>query len=94
MAAPTVIPRIDPDNRGTGFGSWLVIAFNNDHNTYDEVMLVLMAATGCTPDEAYIETWEIDHLGKSVVHQGDESECQGVAAVITSIGLRTEVLEG
>ncbi len=94
MSATTIIPSFEPDLTRTGFGGWIVIAFNNDHNTYDEVMLILMAATGCAPDEAYIETWEIDHLGKSVVHQGCESECQGVAAVITSIGLRTEVLEG
>jgi hypothetical protein len=84
MSAPTIIPSKRPDQSGVGYGGWIVIVFNNDHNTYDEVMLVLMAATGCNPDEAYIETWEIDHLGKSVVHQGNESECQGVAAVITS----------
>ena len=93
MSAPTIIPLREFEDSRTGFGGWMVTAYNNDHNTYEEVMLILMTATGCSSDEAYIETWEIDHLGKSVVHQGCETECQGVAAVITSIGLHTEVSE-
>lgn len=76
-----------------GSSSWIVTVYNNDHNTYDEVMTVLIVATGCTAREAFIETWEIDHLGKSVVHQSGENECLQIAEIISTIGIRVEVTE-
>jgi len=65
--------------------------FNNEANTYDEVIFILMAATECTPDEAYMETWEIDHLGRSVVHHGGGDECRRAGEIIGTIGIRVEV---
>lgn len=72
-------------------GDWVVVVYNNDTNTWEEVIEILMRATGCTEDEAEIETWEIDNLGKSVVHHGVEMECEAVAAVIRQIGIEVEV---
>ncbi len=71
--------------------TWLVTVFNNDTNTYEEVMTVLMLSTGCSEEEAYIEAWEIDHYGQCVVHRSSELECQGVADVIAVIGIRVEI---
>ncbi len=92
MSAPGTIQR--PEERiddGTGHGGgWIVTVFNNDTNTYEQVMAILMKATGCDEQEAWIETWEIDHLGRSVVHHGGEQECLEVAVVIASIGIRVE----
>lgn len=73
---------------------WIVTVYNNETNTYDEVMTVLMLATGCDAEEAFIETWEVDHLGKSVVHLADETECEGVAAIIRRIGIEVSVTQG
>lgn len=70
---------------------WIVIVYNNDYNTPEEVIQILIQATGCPLDEAEIETWEVDHLGKSVVHHGQEDECQRAAAVIRTIGIEVEV---
>jgi len=75
------------DTRGEG---WIVTVFDNDKNTYDQVMVVLMLATGCTSEEAYIEAWEIDHYGKCVVHKACESECRKAAGVIATIGIKVE----
>lgn len=77
------------DLPSTGEG-WIVTVYNNDTNTYEEVMTVLMLATACTADEAYIEAWEVDHYGACVVHRADEEECKGVADVIGVIGIRVE----
>ena len=93
MANPTILPIHEPDLSVSGYGGWNVTVYNNEVNTYAEVMMILMAATGCTIDEASIETWEIDHLGKSVVHVGKAPECQAVAAVISTIGICVAVLE-
>ena len=76
----------------TELESWMVIVYNNEFNTYDEVMFILMVATHCSVEEAEIETWEIDHLGKSNVHFADKSECEGVAQIIRQIGIQVEVL--
>ena len=70
---------------------WIVTVYNNDYNTYEEVIAILILATGCDHEEAIIETWEVDHLGRSVVHHGKESICQHAAEIISKIGIRVEV---
>lgn len=87
---PKVTERQEEDQGGSG---WIVIVYDNNKNTYDEVMEVLMRATGCTREQAYHETWEVDHLGKSVVHHGSKEECERVAGIIRTIGIRVEVVE-
>lgn len=90
---PSIVERPEIDEMGLGSGGdhWIVTVYDNPHNTYDEVITILMAATGCTIDEAVMETWEIDHLGKSVVHHGAEDECSSAAQIIAQIGIRVEV---
>lgn len=93
-SAPGTVSRPDVDDGSTeSAGPWVVIVYDNDYNTYEEVIAVLMAATGCSAQEAYIEAWEIDHLGKSVVHHGDREECDRAATVIAKIGIRVEVAQ-
>lgn len=91
---PKVTPHVErnPDASGTGSGS-IVIVYDNDHNTWDEVVLILQKATGCTLEEAEMETWEVDNLGKSVVHQGSREECERVAGIVRTIGIHVEVVE-
>lgn len=69
---------------------WIVTVFDNDFNTVEQVMMVLMLATGCSAEEAYMETWEIDRLGSSVVHRSSEIECREVAEIIAKIGISVE----
>lgn len=89
---PSIVERPSEEILDTGTGDgWMVTVFNNEHNTYDEVMMILMIATQCDAEEAYIETWEIDHLGKSIVHRAGQQACQDVAAVISTIGIQVEV---
>ncbi|MBX3119529.1 MAG: ATP-dependent Clp protease adaptor ClpS [Fimbriimonadaceae bacterium] len=93
-SSPGVIerPEVEESGPSTG-GAWIVVVYDNSVNTYEEVIHILMLATHCTFDEAAIETWEIDHLGKSVVHHGKEDECNNVASVIARIGIKVEVKE-
>ena len=86
-----LLPEIYEQGPGTGGDEYLVIVFNNDYNTWDEVVNILMRATACTLEEAEIETWEVDRLGKSVVHHSDQEECERAAAVIRTIGIKVEV---
>lgn len=69
----------------------MVVIHNNEHNTVEEVILTLMAATKCTVQEAEIETWEAHTYGKASVHFACRQECTDAATVISSIGVKTEV---
>jgi len=89
-----LLPRELESGPGDGLDGYVVIVYNNEHNTFDEVIGILMRATGCTLEEAEIETWEVHHLGKAVVHHGSQAECDRAAGVIRSIGIVVEVREG
>lgn len=90
-ATPEVVEK--PSVPVSGFGGWTVTVFNNETNTYEEVMHILQVATNCAPEEAYMETWEIDNLGQSVVHISTREECDKVATTISTIGIKTDVAE-
>jgi ATP-dependent Clp protease adapter protein ClpS len=70
---------------------YIVIVFNNDTNTVEEVIGILQKATACSLEEAQMETWEIHFTGRSVVHHGDRSECERAAGIIATIGIRVAV---
>ena len=91
----TIVPdRQDVDTRQSLQEGYLVIVYDNEVNTWDEVVTILQKATGCSLEEAEIETWEVDNLGKSVVHHGGKEECDRAAGIIRTIGIRVEVVEG
>ena len=92
MSSPGTIEKPDiQDSHTSGHGGWIVTVYNNEYNTWDEVVFILMAATGCDEEEANIETWEVDNLGKSVVHHGSQDVCETAASIIAQIGIRVEV---
>ena len=91
-ALPEILDRPDVgDTRGGG--GWIVTVYDNDHNTQDEVVGILIVATGCPLDEAEMEMWEVHNLGRSTVHHGGKEECERVAGVIREIGIRVTVTE-
>ncbi len=72
-------------------GRWMTIIFNDDHTPMDLVVLTIMVATRCDATEAEIETWEAHTYGKAPIHFASEAECNQVASVIQTIGVKTEV---
>ncbi|RYG39751.1 ATP-dependent Clp protease adaptor ClpS [bacterium] len=91
MAAPGVLELPSIDDGRTKRGDHVVVVFNNDVNTFEEVFEILIVATNCSVEEAEMETWEVDQLGKSVVHQADREICEEIAEIIRTIGIRVEV---
>src|SRR5262245_42902557 len=94
MPADTITerrPDLYDETAQTSRDEYVVIVFNNEVNTFDEVILILQKATGCSLEEAQMETWEIHYTGRSVVHHGDREECDRVAAIIATIGIRVAV---
>ena len=84
---------LQPEILGPGAqsGGWMVVMFNNDHTSMDTVIAVLMAATGCDMQEAYIEMWEAHTFGNAKVHFAGKDECEAAATLISSAGIQTEV---
>ena len=72
-------------------GRWMTVIFNNETNSMDEVVDVLMRATSCGEEEAAIETWEAHVYGKAPVHFASKEECERAAGIIQTIGVKTEV---
>ena len=68
-----------------------VLIFDNDYTPVESVIRILMESTGCDVEEAYIEVWEAQEFGKAPVHFAGEPACHAVAAIIGSIGVKTEV---
>jgi ATP-dependent Clp protease adaptor protein ClpS len=89
MVEPLVSPGILRDIEEAG--DYVVVIFNNDTNSFDQVIAVLIHATECDLHEASLETWEAHTFGSAVVHHGAQIECKHVARIISTIGVRTEV---
>lgn len=69
-----------------------VIVHNNDHNTIDEVILVLLRAVpNCTVEEAIGFTYEIHLTGAAVVFRGDIEQAEDCARIIRAIGIKVTV---
>lgn len=92
-SAPGTIERPDLDDRGLEAidPPYIVTVFDNDYNTVVEVITILMIATQCDLEEAQMETWEIHHLGRSVVHRASFEDCLAAAEIIRTIGIHVEV---
>ena len=92
-AVPETIERPDLDslNQTKKSEGWIVTVFNNEVNTYEQVITILTIATHCSSEEAEMEAWEIDNLGRSVVHHGAEKECLRASEIIATIGIKVEV---
>lgn len=93
MSEQTVtLPRPEQsEERGNSTGDCIVIVFDNPVNTFEQVIDILQKATGCSLAEAEMETWEIHHVGRSVVHHGDRAECERAAEIIATIGIDVKV---
>jgi len=92
MPSPTIARPDVLDDTGIGTtGEYGVIVFNNDQNTFEQVIDILMRATGCPHSEAEMEAWEVHNQGRSLVHYGDRPECERAAGIISSIGIKVSV---
>lgn len=89
MSHPVLEPIVHDQELGSR--RWMTVIFNNAVTLFDDVVAILIEATGCSTEEAAIETWEAHHYGHAPVHFASRDDCDRAAAIISSIGVRTEV---
>ena len=88
------IPSLDNWPRlshGSGRGGpYIVIVYNDEVHTFDEVILQMQKAIGCTYEHGLAVAVEIDRDGRAVVFGGTQDECERVANVLREIRLQVE----
>jgi ATP-dependent Clp protease adapter protein ClpS len=70
---------------------WRVILYNDEVHSFDEVILQLIKATGCTTADAEKLAWRVHTDGKAAVFEGTFEECFRVQGVLKEIQLVTEI---
>jgi len=71
--------------------AYRVVLFNDDEHTFDEVILQIIRATGCSRAQAEKHTWEVHTRGRSIVYSGLLDRCLRVGAILEEIDLKTEI---
>ncbi len=80
------------ETTGTGLDApWRVILYNDEVHTFEEVIVQLVKATGCTPRRANAYVREVHTTGKAAVYEGEFEECFEVQGVLREIDLVTEI---
>lgn len=90
-ATPDVAPVVEVDDETAVETPWRVIVYDDDIHTFEEVILQLMKAVGCTPERGYEHALTIHTEGKDCVYQGDFFDCFRVQGVLREIQLVTEI---
>lgn len=72
-------------------GPWIVILYNCECHTFEEVEYILQKATGCALEKAEAIAWEVHNKGRSICYSGEYEECQKVVTIIASIRLQVEM---
>ena len=71
-------------------GPWVVILYNCDCHTFDDVILQLQKATGCSIERALMIAMEAHTRDRAIAYTGTAAECGRVAGVLRSIRLQVE----
>ena len=71
-------------------GPWVVILYNDDYHGFDEVILQVQKATGCSLETAEAITYEAHLTGRAIAYTGTAEECERVAGVLRQIRLQVE----
>lgn len=84
---PTIDPELGPPETDKPF---VVILYNCDCHTFEEVEVQLQKATGCSLEKAEAFAMEVHTAGRSIVFGGSAEECERVANVLREIRLQVE----
>jgi ATP-dependent Clp protease adaptor protein ClpS len=70
---------------------WRVVLYDDDEHTFEEVIVQLVKATGCTTARAERHAWTVHTEGKDCVYTGEFFACLRVQGVLREIQLVTEI---
>ena len=89
--APEVDVLVEEETEARLDTPWKVILFNDEIHSFEEVILQLVKATGCTTADAERIAWTAHVEGKAVAYEGAFEDCFRVQGVLREIQLVTEI---
>jgi len=81
----------EPSDTDILTGGFTLILFNDEHHSFEEVILQVMKATGFTPEKATTITFEAHNKGRATVMTGNLNKCFRAQVILEEIGLRTSL---
>jgi len=69
-----------------------VILYNDEVHTFEEVIVQLIKAVGCSFKEGRSFAFEVHVKGKALVFGGDLPSCLKVTSILEEIALHTQIL--
>ncbi len=72
-------------------GPWVVILYNCDCHSFEEVTHQLRLATGCKVSESWEIAMQAHMIGRAIAYAGGETECRRVERCLRSIRLQVEM---
>lgn len=85
-----VDPKIEDD---TSVGiPFKVILYNDDIHTFDEVIVQLIKAVGCSFEKAKDYAFTVHVRGQAIVYYGELTACLKITSILEEIGLHTQIL--
>ena len=85
-----VRPSMDEQDEIRLGGPWVVILYDDDYHEFEEVILQVQKATGCSLETAVGITDEAHVNGRAIAYTGPQEECERVAGVLRQIRLQVE----
>lgn len=89
---PQDLPEPEVEDTDTSDLAFRVILYNDDWHTFDEVIVQLIKATGCTFEQARGFAFEVHVKGKAYVFNGTMQDCLRVSSILEEIGLHTQIV--
>lgn len=75
-------------------GSWRTLIYNDNHNKFNDVVLWIQKATGCSHESATDITNTCHRTGRAICYSGTKEKCNQVASYLRVRGLQVEVDDG
>ena len=69
-----------------------VILYNDEIHTFDEVIIQLIKAVGCSYEKAKDFAFTVHVRGQALVFHGELTACLKVTSILEEIGLHTQIL--
>ena len=91
MPQSTVLPETDVDTVVKTQSPWHVILYNDDVHGFDDVILWVQKACGCSLEEAIHITYEAHTSGRALAYHGTKTECAKVCGALRGFGLQAEI---
>lgn len=80
-------------NLNSATGPYMVVAFNNDHTTFESVVSMMRSSCGYDLDTATNYTRKIHFEGQAAIFWGTQDACGMVAKDFGVIKVKCEVVE-